>query len=160
MATISPSPTTTSDAATAITAIAKTCPCSFPKCRAKAIRARFAPFSMISTESRMIRGLRRTRTPIAPVAKSRPASAMYHETSGPCIVLRPRMGAENDPPDGGDEQHDRGHLERDQLVREEQPPDRLGRPECARDLRRVRELAAGREADRDDHLDEDRRGSE
>src|SRR5262249_9602042 len=49
IATIIPRPTTTSEAAIAMTAIAKTCPSSCPNWRENAIRARFAPLSMIST---------------------------------------------------------------------------------------------------------------
>src|SRR5512146_880907 len=157
MATISPRPTTTSEAATAITAIANTWPSSCPKRRANAISARFAPFSMISTESRMISGLRRTSTPSAPVTKRSPARTRYQPTSGPCIVLhRSRVGAEHDAADRGDEEHDRRHLEGQEMVGEEEPADRRRRAERAADVRLVGELAAGRERERDDHLGEDR----
>jgi hypothetical protein len=67
---MSPRPTTASEAATTITVSAKICPLPLPALREKAIRARFPAFSMISSARRMIRGLRRTRTPKAPVAKS------------------------------------------------------------------------------------------
>src|SRR5262249_6194339 len=151
MATIRPRPTTTSDAAIAITAIAKTCPSSCPACRENAIRARFAPFSMISTLSRMINGLRRTSTPSAPVTNRIPESDRYQAISGPCTddLLDPlglscldgfdRAGvrAEHDAADRGDEQHDRGDLEREQVIGQEQRPDRRGRAERARDVRRV-----------------------
>src|SRR5438067_4390118 len=109
---------------------------------------------MISTESRMISGLRRTSTPSAPVTKSRPARTRYQPTSGPCIVLqRARVEAEHDPADRRDEQHDRRDLEGEQVVGEEEPPDRGRRAERAADVRLVRE-AAGRERERDDHLGE------
>ena len=81
---------------------------------------------MISTESRMISGLRRSITPSAPIEKSSPARTTYHRMSGPCIALDPAsVRAEHDAADGGDEEHDRRHLERDQLIGEEQAPDRL-----------------------------------
>src|SRR5262249_38219311 len=67
-ATISPSPTTTSEAATAITASAKICPSRSAWFRENVINARFAPLSMISIESRTISGLRRSMTPSAPIA--------------------------------------------------------------------------------------------
>ena len=69
MATINPSPTTASDAATTMTASAKIWPSSFPDWRANAIRARLPAFSMISSASSTISGLRRTSTPNAPIAK-------------------------------------------------------------------------------------------
>src|SRR5262249_53328331 len=107
---------------------------------------------MISTESRMISGLRRTSTPSAPATNRIPESATYQVTSGPCMLLLaasklalgrvvlelPRVRAEHDAADGGDEQHDRRHLEGDQVVGEEEPPDRLGRAEVAADVRLVR----------------------
>src|SRR5579872_3323483 len=112
MATISPRPTTTSEAATAITEIANTWPSSRPCRREKAIRSRLPALSMISTESRMISGERRSITPTAPIVKSRAARTTYQEMSGPSIALHgARMGAEHDAADGGDEQHDRRHLE-------------------------------------------------
>src|SRR5437868_14494964 len=142
MATIRPRPTTTPEAAIAITAIANTWPSSCPNRRANAIRARFAPFSMISTESRMISGLRRTSTPSAPVTKSSAARTRYQPTSGPCIVLqRSRVRAEHDAADRSDEQHDRGDLEREQVVGEEQAPDRRRRAERAGDVCLVCEAA-------------------
>ena len=54
------------------------------------------------------------------------------------VVLRRGLHPEHDAADGGDEQHDRGDLEGEQVVGEEQPAD-LGRaPERARDLARCR----------------------
>src|SRR2546423_4743957 len=153
MATIRPRPTTTSEAAIAITAIANTWPSSCPNRRANAIRARFDPFNMISTESRMISGLRRTSTPSAPVTKRSAASTRYQPTSGPCIVLqRPGVRAEHDAADGGDEQHDRGDLEGEQVVGEEESTDRGRRAERATDVGLVRQTAARRERERHDHL--------
>ena len=68
MATMSPSPTTASEAATTMTARAKICPSPLPDWRAKAISARLPAFSMISSASSTISGLRRTSTPKAPIA--------------------------------------------------------------------------------------------
>src|SRR5205814_3783174 len=82
-ATTKPRPTTTSDAATAMTANAKIWPPPSPRLREKPIRARFPPLSMISSESRTISGLRRRSTPRAPVAKRKPETARYQEISGP-----------------------------------------------------------------------------
>src|SRR5205085_5204234 len=89
MATIRPRPTTTSEAATAMTASAKICPAPFPWWRAKAISARFAPFSMISSERSTISGLRRRSTPSAPVANRNAETARYQETSGPLTAASP-----------------------------------------------------------------------
>src|SRR5579862_5170106 len=95
---------------------------------------------MISTESRMISGLRRRSTPSEPVANRITLSAMYQLMSGPCIrpqaslVGRARVRAEYDAADGGDQQHDRGDLEREQVVGEEQAPDVRRRAEAARDV--------------------------
>src|SRR5262249_51802876 len=90
IATISPRPTTTSDAATAITAIAKICPAPSPCWRENEIRARLPPLSMISSESSTISGERRSSTPSAPIAKRIALMARYQVTSGPCIVVNPR----------------------------------------------------------------------
>src|SRR5262249_20698116 len=142
----SPSPTTTSEAATAITVIANTWPSSWPTWRANAISARVAPFNMISTESRMVSGLRRTSTPIAPIVNSIAASTTYQVMSGPCIrlfqgreagavvvgrldVAAAGVCSEDDPADRGDEEHDRRHLECDQVVGEEQLADGCRRAE-------------------------------
>src|SRR4051812_32814179 len=120
---------------------------------------------MISTESRMISGLRRISTPSAPVTKSSPASTRYQVTSGPCIallrpggdrLLLPRVRAEDDAADRGHEEHDRGDLEGEQVVGQEERPDRRGRPERAGDVRGLAERVARLQADRDHDLDEDR----
>src|SRR5437660_3748789 len=122
IATTRPRPTTTSDAATAITASAKICPSPRPWWRENAIRARFAPLSMISSESRTISGLRRSRTPSAPTEKRKAATPRYQAMSGPSISP-PGVRAQDDAADGGDEQHDRGDLEGEQMVGEEEPSD-------------------------------------
>src|SRR5213076_1453248 len=110
---------------------------------------------MISTESRMISGLRRSITPSAPVAKSSALRITYQLTSGPCIALRrARVRAEDDTADRRDEQHDRRDLEREEVVGEEGAAERLRRAELAADLRRLGQEPAGGEADYDDHLGE------
>ena len=81
MATIRPSPTTTSQAATTMTTSAKTCPSSLPFEREKATSARLPAFSISSRQSRITSGLRRISTPQAPVANSRAESTRYQETS-------------------------------------------------------------------------------
>src|SRR5205823_5735245 len=83
IATISPSPTTTSEAATAITVSAKICPSPRPWKRENAISARFAPLSISSSESSTISGLRRISTPSAPVKKRNAATQRYQVTAGP-----------------------------------------------------------------------------
>src|SRR5438067_9419576 len=118
---------------------------------------------MISSESRTISGLRRSRTPRAPVANRNAATARYHAMSGPSMRhlrigaapgLAPGVRAEDHAADRGDEQDDRRHLEREQVVGEEQPPD-LGRAaERAADVCRVGEAAARLQSDYDDDLDE------
>src|SRR5512133_1692139 len=156
IATIRPRPTTTSEAATAITASAKICPVSSPWWRANVISARFAPLSMISSESRTISGLRRSSTPSAPVENRKAATTRYQATSGPCTGLLPafheratrvRVRAEDDGADGRDEQHDRRDLERQQVVGQEQSADLVRRAEAGLDLRFVRELPPGLEPD-------------
>src|SRR5829696_10102265 len=124
IATIRPSPTTTSDAATAITASAKTWPVWSPCMRANEIRARLAALSMISSESRTISGLRRRSTPAVPIEKRIAATTRYQAMSGPCtcglrlveLVLGTGLRPEHDAAHGGDQQHDRGDLEREQVV--------------------------------------------
>jgi hypothetical protein len=54
-----------------------------PACRENAISARFAPFSMISSDNRMISGLRRISTPSAPTPKSMAATPRYQAIDGP-----------------------------------------------------------------------------
>ena len=68
IATISPRPTQTSAAATAITESAKICPSISPWSREKPTNERFAALSMISSERRTINGLRRSSTPPTPIA--------------------------------------------------------------------------------------------
>ena len=74
-------------------------------------------------------------------------------TSGPSIAGRllaidlARVGAEDDAADGRDEQHDRGDLEGEQVVGEEQPSDLGGAAEASAAPRVVREPVAGLEAD-------------
>ena len=150
IATIRPRPTTTSEAATAITAIAKTWPSSCPSWRANAIRARFAPLSMISTrEQDDQRAAADEHAERAGRRRASPRAPRYQVTSGPCIGLldrlerpgwplaRARVRAEHDAADRRDEQHDRGDLEGEQVVGQEERPDRRGRAERARDLRRL-----------------------
>src|SRR5437773_12240817 len=133
MATIRPRPTTTSEAATAITASAKIWPLDSPCRRENAIRARFAPLSMISSESSTISGLRRSSTPRTPVANRNAATARYQAISGPRTDLSfvdqlagrrraARMRAEDDRADGRHEPHERGDLEREQVAGQEHPP--------------------------------------
>ena len=61
-------PTTTSAAATTITKKATTCPLRFPCIRAKATNARLQALSISSTHMKMTMALRRTSTPVAPIA--------------------------------------------------------------------------------------------
>jgi len=68
--------------------------------------------------------------------------------------------AEDDAADGGHEEHDRRDLEREQMVGEEQAPDRLGRSERPADVGRLLEEAAGLEADDDADLGEQCRARE
>src|SRR5207244_5837280 len=139
-----------------ITEIAKICPSSRPCRREKAIRSRFAALSMIATEGRRISGERRSITPSAPVAKRSALRTTYHWMSGPCIALQlPCVGTEHDAADGGDEQDDRGDLEREQVVRQEELADRRRRAEAPADVARLGEEAARLQADDDDHLAED-----
>ena len=65
---------------------------------------------------------------------------------------------EHDPADRGDEQDDRGDLEREQVVGEEELADRCRAPERIRDLGRILEVVTPREPEHDDDLDEERDG--
>src|ERR1700759_1025409 len=69
MATIRPSPTVTSQAATTITISAKTCPSSLPPMRATATSASWAAWSISSRHSRIPSGLRCVSPPAAPMQK-------------------------------------------------------------------------------------------
>ena len=53
------------------------------------------------------------------------------------------MRTEDDAADSGDQQHDRGDLEREQVVGEEQASDVARAPEAARNVRRVGEVGPG-----------------
>src|SRR3954447_9872021 len=116
------------------------------------MNARLQALSMISSESRIVSGLRRISTPNAPVAKRKAATPRYQVISGP------RMAPQHDAAHGGDEQHDRRTLERDQVVGEEQLADVGGAAEGRCDVGLVREPPAGLEPDGDDDLDENRAG--
>src|SRR4051812_17779180 len=120
------------------------------------MNARLQAFSMISSESRIVSGLRRISTPNAPVANRNAATPRYQLTSGPSIALRlPRVAAEDDAADRGEQQHDRRDLEGDQMVGEEDPADVGGAAERAGELRLLGEPAAGLQADDDDDLQQD-----
>src|SRR5687767_8602486 len=86
---------------------------------------------MISSESRTISGLRRSSTPRAPVANRNADRVRYQETSGPCTAPPSALAPENHPADGRDEQHDRGDLEGEEVVGQEDLTD-LGRAAEAR----------------------------
>src|SRR5215211_5896060 len=76
-----PRPTTTSQAAITITISAKTWPSWLPSEREKASSARFPAFSISSRQSRITSGLRRSRTPETPTAKSSAERTRYQVTS-------------------------------------------------------------------------------
>ena len=76
-ATMTPRPTVTSQAATTMTMIAKIWPSPLPCMRLKAMSARFAALSISSRQSRMTSGLRRVRTPAAPMQKTIAETARY-----------------------------------------------------------------------------------
>src|SRR5947207_3522084 len=136
---------------------------------------------MISRERRTISGFRRRSTPSAPVAKRNAATQRYQATLGPSIgfqlslagaclsdtertstgsALPARVVAEDDAADRGHEQHDRRHLEGQQVVGEEQAPDLAGAAEAAVDLRLVREAPARLQPDEYDDLEEVRAGGQ
>src|SRR5690349_17711883 len=77
MATISPSPTVTSQAATTITISANTCPSSLPHMRENATSARLAALSISSRHSRITSGLRCVSTPADPMQKMIAETARY-----------------------------------------------------------------------------------
>src|SRR5207302_2259698 len=99
---------------------------------------------MISSESSTISGLRRSRTPSAPVPNRNAATPRYQATLGPSIGFpMARVRAEDDAADRRHEQHDRRDLEGEQMVGEEQAADLARRPEAPLDVRRVVEPPAG-----------------
>src|SRR5262249_32280665 len=112
---------------------------------------------MISSERSTISGERRSSTPSAPIENRIALTDTYQVMSGPstALLLDARVVPEDDAADRGGEQDDRRHLEREQVVGQEEAADLLGRSERAADVRRMREPAARRLADRDDDLDED-----
>ena len=69
-------PTTTSAAATTITNSTATWPSSEPNPHPAATKLRFTALSMSSTDMNMMRALRRTSMPAAPIEKRMAASAM------------------------------------------------------------------------------------
>ena len=77
MATMTPRPTVTSQAATTMTMIAKIWPSPLPCMRLKAMSARFAALSISSRQSRMTSGLRRVSTPPAPMQNTIADTARY-----------------------------------------------------------------------------------
>src|SRR6266513_4025493 len=98
---------------------------------------------MISSESSTISGLRRSRTPSAPVPNRNAATPRYQATLGPSIRLRPaRVRAEDDAADRRDEQHDRRDLEREQVVGQEEAADVCRRAERVIHVLGVGEVAA------------------
>src|SRR5215208_6218870 len=99
---------------------------------------------MISSESRTISGLRRIRTPRAPVQKRKPASARYQTTSGPFtastsspVIPRhpdarwrggpsrrlPGVAPQDDAGQRGQEEGERGELQPPQVVGQEEAAD-------------------------------------
>ena len=88
IATIRPSPTVTSQAATTITISANTWPASPPCMRANATSARLPALSISSRHSRITSGLRRISTPLRRCRRSAPRPSGTSRCSP--VVLRPR----------------------------------------------------------------------
>ena len=89
-ATIRPSPTATSHAATTITISAKIWPSPLPCMRANVTSARLEPLSISSRQSRITSGLRRTSTPPAPIEKISAETTRYHSMLIVPAAPRPR----------------------------------------------------------------------
>src|SRR5690606_17684355 len=77
------SPMTTSAAATTRTKKVASWPSRVPKARPADTRVRLTALSISSTHMNITRALRRTRMPIAPIAKRAAASSMYQSVIGP-----------------------------------------------------------------------------
>src|ERR1700686_4143199 len=154
MSTRIASPTTASAAATVIDMSANSWPSMFCSWREKTISVRLTAFSISSIEMRMTSGLRRTSTPTVPMVKRMPPRSKNQEASScdpPMLSVlispgSPRnhgeasdfvgssqvvdlLAAEVDGADRGDQQEDRGQLERIEVRGEEADRDRLHRAE-------------------------------
>src|SRR5205085_9505293 len=123
MATMIASPTATSAAATAITKKTIAWPSAEPSRWPKATNARFAALSINSIDMKITSGSRRTMTPTTPMANSTADSPTYQECGANRSALVP-TGQQHDADHGGEQEH-RGHLERKQVIREQQPRDRV-----------------------------------
>src|SRR5207253_3187170 len=86
------SPTAASAAATVITKKTITCPSIEPRLRASATKVRLTAFSMSSIAMKMTMTLRRTSTPMAPIANSTALSPRYQ--------VRGAVGGTSGPPLG------------------------------------------------------------
>ena len=138
-----PRPTTTSDAATAITEMAKIWPSS------RAVQAR-------ERDQQQVRGVEHD---LDGQEDDQRAAAQHHAERAdreedraqddvpldvrpvhgpPFDVDLARVRAEHDAADRGHEQDDRRHLEREQVVGEEEPADRAGEPNARRTCGRLK----------------------
>jgi hypothetical protein len=139
-----PRPTTTSAAATTRTKKTMACPPMSLSMRAKVTKVRLAALSISSMHMNMIRTLRRTSRPMAPMVKTMAARPRYQaperliadDPSLSVVVLllgvdRRRAAGQHDGADHGDDQQRGGGLEREQVGGEELLA-QLGRLACRR----------------------------
>src|SRR5215469_7954315 len=122
MATMMASPTATSAAATHSTKNTSACPSAVPCRWPKATRARLAALSMSSMDMKMMSGSRRMITPSTPRLNSTADSATYQEIGAMSLAARLALGQRHHSDDGHQEQQG-GHLEREQVVREQELPE-------------------------------------
>src|SRR5207237_1134696 len=115
-------PTSTSAAATAITRKANTTPSSELRNRLSAANARFTALSISSMHMKTTSGLCRTRKPTAPMVKSAPLNSRKRYAAG--ISANPSHRQVHGA-DGGDQQEDGGHLDREEKLRVEGGADGL-----------------------------------
>jgi hypothetical protein len=118
-----------------MTASAKIWPSWFPCRRANEIRARFAELSYdLEREQDDQRAAAQEHAGGADREQDRRDDQVPGDVRGPrtrqfLLVFGPRARPEHDATDGGDQQHDRGDLEREQVVGQEQAADLLRAPE-------------------------------
>src|SRR5712692_10050345 len=118
------SPTATSAAATHITKNTRACPSAVP-CRCpRATSARLAALSISSMDMKMTSGLRRISTPSTPMLNSTADSATYQDSGTILLALHLPLRQRHHADDGHEQEHG-GDLEREEVVGEQEPPQRL-----------------------------------
>src|SRR5882724_5537474 len=123
------SPTATSPAATAMVKTLNTWPVRLFSCRLKVMKLMFAAFIISSIDIRMMIALRRVSTPSMPMEKSsRLKTRRCVAGTGIASFPSALLARQDDRADHRNQQQDRGHLERQQVVPVETDADGLEIP--------------------------------